>query len=77
MDLTELKNLVNKILIEKVDHKNLNLDVDFMEGIIPTTENIVVQFWKQIENKINNQNRMLYSIKLSETVKNIAEYRGK
>ncbi|RPI18864.1 MAG: 6-carboxytetrahydropterin synthase [Ignavibacteriae bacterium] len=76
MDLKELKELVNSELINKVDHKNLNLDVDFMKGVIPTAENIAIQFWKQIENKINNNNRKLYSVKLFETENNSVEYRG-
>ena len=76
MDLRHLKELVINELIEKVDHKNLNIDVDFMKGIVPTSENIIVQFWKQIESKINNKNRKLYSLKLFETENNMVEYRG-
>lgn len=77
MDLTELKLIVEKIIINKVDHKNLNLDVDFMKGILPSTENIAVAFWNQIESVINNANRKLYSVKIRETVNNSVEYRGK
>ena len=77
MDLKKLRDIVDEVIIEKVDHKNINLDVEFMKGIIPTTENIVVQFWEQLENKINNNNRKLYSMKLFETENNAVEYRGK
>ena len=77
MDLTELKDLVEKEIISKVDHKNLNIDVDFMKGILPSTENVAVKFWEQIENKINASNRKLYSIRIGETVNNSVEYRGK
>lgn len=77
MDLTKLKEIVNETLIDKVDHKNLNEDVEFMKGTVPTAENIVIKFWEQLENKINNKNRKLYSLKLFETENNIAEYRGK
>lgn len=76
MDLTELKILVEKEIIEKVDHKNLNLDVDFMKGVLPSTENIAMKFWEQLEPKINAKGKTLYSIKLSETVNNSIEYRG-
>ena len=76
MDLTELKLLVEKIIIEKVDHKNLNLDVDFMKGVLPSTENIALSFWNQIEGKINSNGRKLYSIKVRETVNNSVEYKG-
>ena len=76
MDLTELKLLVEKIIIEKVDHKNLNLDVDFMSGVLPSTENIALSFWNQLEGKINSNGRKLYSIKVRETVNNSVEYKG-
>jgi 6-pyruvoyltetrahydropterin/6-carboxytetrahydropterin synthase len=76
MDLKELKEIVKRIIIEKVDHKNLNVDVDFMQGVIPTSENIVMQFWKQLESKINNSRRKLYSLKLFETENNSVEYKG-
>jgi 6-pyruvoyltetrahydropterin/6-carboxytetrahydropterin synthase len=77
MDLRKIKEIVNEVIIEKVDHKNMNVDVDYMKDVIPTTENIVIKFWEQLEEKINNKNRKLYSLKLSETVNNSAEYRGK
>lgn len=76
MDLTELKVLVEKYLVEKVDHKNLNLDVDFMKGVLPSTENIALKFWEQIEPVINTSSRKLYSIKIQETINNSVEYRG-
>lgn len=76
MDLKELADIVDKELILKVDHKNLNMDVDFMKGINPTTENLIIQFWKQLENKINNGSKKLYSLRLFETEKNSVEYRG-
>jgi 6-pyruvoyltetrahydropterin/6-carboxytetrahydropterin synthase len=76
MDLKELNELVENILINKIDHKNLNVDVDFLNGVNPTTENIIMQFWKQIESKIKNKNRELHSLKLFETEKNAVEYKG-
>jgi 6-pyruvoyltetrahydropterin/6-carboxytetrahydropterin synthase len=76
MDLSELKNLVQAEILEAVDHRNLNTDVDFMMDVMPTTENVARKFWKRIENKINNSERKLYSIKLQETVNNSVEYMG-
>jgi 6-pyruvoyltetrahydropterin/6-carboxytetrahydropterin synthase len=76
MDLTELKLLVEKEIIDKVDHKNLNVDVPFMNGVLPSTENIAVTFWHQIESKINNSKRKLYSIRVEETVNNSVTYKG-
>lgn len=76
MDLKELADIVDKELMLRVDHKNLNIDVDFMKGVNPTTENLIIQFWNQLENKINKGAKKLYSLKLFETEKNSVEYRG-
>ena len=77
MDLKELKELVNNEIIDKVDHKNFNMDVDFMHNEIPTTENIAVKFWDILKGKINNEHRNLFSVKISETENNVVEYREK
>lgn len=76
MDLAKLKDIVENDVIQKVDHKNLNFDVGFMSGIIPTSENIVIQFWKVLNHKIDFNKIKLYSLKLFETENNIVEYRG-
>ncbi len=74
MDLKDLKEIVRKTVITKVDHKNLNLDTDFMKGKIPTSENIVIAIWNELENKITKGK--LFSIKLYETENNYFEYKG-
>ena len=74
IDLKKLKEIVNKYFIEKVDHKNLNLDVNFLIGIIPTAENIAIAAWRQIFPHINEGK--LFSITLFETDNNFVEYRG-
>ncbi|HSL88076.1 MAG TPA: 6-carboxytetrahydropterin synthase [Ignavibacteriaceae bacterium] len=74
MDLKELKKIIHKNVIDKVDHKNLNLDTDFMKGIIPTSENICIAIWKQLQDKIPAGK--LYAVKLYETENNYFEYRG-
>lgn len=76
MDLRKLNDIVEENVVSKVDHKNLNMDVDFMMGINPTTENLAEQFWNEIESKIKYNNCKLYSVKLFETEKNVVEYRG-
>lgn len=76
MDLTELRRLVDEKIINKVDHKNINADVDFMQGVMPSTENLAVKFWREIEGNINNGKRKLFSIMLQETDNNSVEYRG-
>ena len=74
MDLKELKEIVRDNIISKVDHKNLNLDTDFMKGKIPTSENIVIAIWEELKNKITRGK--LFSVKLFETENNYFEYKG-
>ena len=74
IDLKELKDIVQKHIIDKVDHKHLNFDVDFMSGIVPTAENIVVAFWNQLRDHLPNGE--LHELVLYETPRNIASYKG-
>ena len=74
VDLARLKQLVNREVIEKVDHRNMNLEVDFMHGLIPTTENIVVAMWGVLAPVVVPAK--LEKLVLSETENNSAEYSG-
>ena len=74
IDVKTLKEIINEVIIKKVDHKNLNVETDFMKGIIPTSENITIAIWKQLENKMPSGK--LYSVKLFETENNYFEYKG-
>ena len=74
IDLKILKDILDENLISEVDHKHLNHDVNFLEGINPTLENMAIAFWKQLENKIPAGK--LYRIKLWETENNSVEYYG-
>lgn len=75
IDLKLLKKIIIDNVISKVDHKNLNMDVEFLTGKIPTAENIAVAIWNELEEKITDGK--LYSVKLYETENNYVEYRGK
>jgi 6-pyruvoyltetrahydropterin/6-carboxytetrahydropterin synthase len=74
IDLKKVKKVLQEYFLDKVDHKNLNVDVDFLIGINPTTENIAIAAWKQIQPHITEGK--LFSIRLYETENNFAEYRG-
>ncbi len=74
IDLKELKEIVEREVIRKVDHKFLNYEVDFLKGLVPTAENIVLAFWKVLEGKFKGAR--LYELKLYETPRNMAIYRG-
>lgn len=77
IDLGKLKGIINEKIIEPCDHRNLNLDVPFLEGIIPTSENLVKAFYEQLKDDVEEaaaEGCMLWSVKLFETERNIAEY---
>jgi len=74
IDLKKLKEIIHEHVISKVDHKNLNIDTDFMNGLNPTSENIVIAIWNELKDKIPSGK--LYSVKLYETENNYFEYRG-
>lgn len=73
-DLKKLKLLLKEKVVSKLDHKHLNKDVDFLQGIIPTVENIAVMIWRILEPEITNGK--LYKIKLNETPDSWVEYYG-
>ena len=74
MDLSKLKELVSREVVNLVDHKNFNLDVPFMRGRIPTSENIVVAFWEILQPAIAPAR--LVRLVLWETENNYVEYSG-
>lgn len=74
MDLSVLKALVEREVVEAVDHHHLNFDVPFMQGIIPTAENMVVQFWRLLAPKVAPAR--LTRLVLWETDNNYVEYAG-
>lgn len=74
IDLKVLKEIIIENVIRKVDHKNLNMDVDFLKDVIPSAENIAVGIWKQLVDKLHAGK--LYSVKLYETENNYVEYKG-
>ena len=76
MDLKLLSSIIREHVTEKLDHKNLNLDVDFMIGIMPSTENLAMKIWEQLAQVIHNHGCELHSIKLFETENNYVEYFG-
>jgi len=74
IDLGDLKQLLHERVIDKVDHKNLNLEVDFMEGVLPSTENFIVAIWNELEGTLPSGR--LHRLQLYETERNMAEYMG-
>ena len=75
-NLSDIGKILHSKVIDKVDHKNLNLDVDFMKDKLPSTEVLAVEIWKQIEGPINALGCRLHCVKIQETEKNFVEYFG-
>lgn len=74
IDLKKLKEIIRENVIDRVDHKNLNMDVEFLKGTITTTENLALKFWNELRDKITDGR--LYAIRIAETENNFFEYRG-
>lgn len=71
-----LSDLVEEVILDKIDHKNLNMDVDFMKDKYTSVENLCIAIWDELEPHINN-GAQLHALKLYETQKIYAEYFGK
>lgn len=77
IDLKKLSKMIRAEVIEKLDHKNLNLDVEFMKGKMASTEILAMEIWKILAPQIAEMSSArLYSIKLYETPRNFVEYFG-
>jgi 6-pyruvoyltetrahydropterin/6-carboxytetrahydropterin synthase len=74
-DVKALSNIIKQQVIEKLDHKNLNVDVDFMNGKMCSTENLAMEIWKQLEPHIPMPVK-LHCVKLYETPRIYIEYFG-
>ncbi len=77
IDLGQLKKIIEQYILEPCDHRNLNMDVPFLAGIIPTSENLVQAFYHQLKKPVESeasQESVLYSVKLFETERNSAVY---
>ncbi len=75
MDAKKLKQLITDHILLHLDHKNLNLDVDFLKGKICSTENLATAIWEQLTPHLPN-NVQLHCIKLYETPRIYVEYFG-
>lgn len=76
IDLKFLSDLVEERVLIKMDHKNLNMDVPFLEGKMTSCENVAIAIWEQLEEALKAENCALHSIRLHETENNMVEYFG-
>lgn len=75
-NLKELSVIIRTHVTDKLDHKNLNMDVLFMKGLMTSTENLVIAIWKELTPHIDELGCQLHAIKLYETENNYVEYFG-
>ncbi len=79
INLKLLSTIIKEEIIDKVDHKNLNVDVPFLKNLITTTENVTIKFWEVLDErlkKLKDYNCSLHKIKLYETPRNFVVYYG-
>lgn len=74
INLKELKDIVNTVVVDKIDHRNINLDVDFMKGKITTIENLAVAVWYELLPHLSGVE--LHCVKIYETERQYVEYFG-
>ena len=76
VDLKQLSRLIKEHVTDKLDHKNLNLEVDFLKGKYISTETLAVGIWEEMDPHVRALGVELYSVKIQETENNIVEYFG-
>jgi len=76
VNLKTISAIINQYVIEKIDHKNINLEVDFMKNRIPSSENLAIAIWEQLDPHILTLGVELHCVKIEETENNFVEYFG-
>jgi 6-pyruvoyltetrahydropterin/6-carboxytetrahydropterin synthase len=76
LNMNTLKALILEKVISKLDHKNINIEVDFMKGKIATTENLATAIWNELKPSVEREGALLHCIKIEETENNTVEYYG-
>lgn len=77
VNLKDLSDIINKQIINKIDHKNVNIEVSFMKDKLASTENLAVAIWDELKQPVAELGAELHCVKLFETENNYVEYYGK
>lgn len=76
VNLKKLSRLIRELVISKIDHKNINLEVDFMKGKLASTENLAVGIWNELYDGVRKLGAELHCVKVTESENNYVEYFG-
>ncbi|MDP1622938.1 MAG: 6-carboxytetrahydropterin synthase [Bacteroidales bacterium] len=74
--LRHVSKLIDEKILKKIDHKNLNLEVDFLQGKVPTSENVAIGIWNELAGDISRFGGTLHCVRLEQSENNIIEYYG-
>lgn len=77
VNLKTISKIINEYVIEQLDHKNINIEVNFMKGRVPSSENLAIAIWEQLEEPMKKLGVELHCIKIEETENNFVEYYGR
>lgn len=73
----KLKGLLHELVVEPLDHHNMNFDVAFLRGVIPTSENVVIRLWERISDGMGGRGPVtLCRLRLSSSPRHFVEYEG-
>lgn len=75
MNISDLKVYMKNVLMERLDHKNLDKDVPYFKNVVSTTENLAIYIYNELKKEMPNPD-LLYEVKIHETDNNIVYYRG-
>lgn len=76
INLKLLSKIIRERVISKIDHKNINLEVDFMKGKLASTENLAITIWEELKRPVEELNAKLHCVKVTESENNYVEYSG-
>ncbi len=76
INLKVLSKIIREEVIEKIDHKNINIEVDFMKNRMASTENLTIGIWEQLEKEVSGLDVTLHCVKIYESENNFVEYFG-
>lgn len=76
MNATRLREIITENVIAKLDHRNMNLETDFMKDKVATTENLAISIWNVLKRPLEEEGAKLHCIRIEETENNFIEYYG-